>query len=156
MPPWSTGEKSQVQGHLNVPEDKSHRGWQACDGSCGLHGIHTIVKDGYPGNLRGAALPSQPRDILRTAEQRQSGYCRNTLFPGGPCFLPVTPPLPLAPETLISPWPEMTTTSTKLWDLRGSHACSHSAVHTVTGLCGELHFQRLRRQARYRIESRMV
>ena len=87
----STGEKSQVQGHLNVPEDKSHRGWQACDGSCGLHRIHTIVKDGYPGNLRHAALPSQPRDILRTAEQRPSGYCRSTLFPGGPRFLPAPP-----------------------------------------------------------------
>jgi len=128
-----------------VLEDESNRGGRHVTGAV-VSRESTLLSRVDTLGISGVS-PSQPHDILNTAEQWPSGYCRSTLFPGGPRLLP---------EALITPWPEMTTVSTKLWDLLGSRACSHSAVHTVTGLRGEPCFQRLRRQARYRIEPRMV
>lgn len=123
MPWWSIGENHtlQVRGHLNAPEDESE----------GNRHVMVLLSPRNPQYWQGWTPreyqewgPSQPHDILRTAEEWPSWYSRSMLLPGRPFFLPMTHPFQLAPEALITPRPEMATVSTRPWDLLASRACS--------------------------------
>ena len=155
MPWWSIGENHtfQVRGHLNAPEDKSE----------GNRHVMVLLSPRNPQYWQGWTPreyqewgPSQPHDILRTAEEWPSWYCRSMLLPERPFFLPMTHPFhwPRKPSSLpslrwqLSP-PDPGTCSPPV----PAPAC---ALHMVARFCDELLFSKDQEQARHRIEPRMV